>query len=159
MSPTALVRSNLVLTIAFVVAVVAGIGGGGNRITQVLIAVVSFVVFAVGIAASLWAYVSALDRSRTDELGVANLYLLTGATAPPAVKRPMLGALAMQTIAGITGAAIGASGLQEGDLNPLAFGVLAPMLGIGMNGLWAVRYGSFGPRLDRTMRPSNKKIR
>jgi hypothetical protein len=159
MSSTALVRSNLVLTVAFVVAVVVAIVGDDNRSTQVAIAVVSIVVFALGIATSLWAYVSALERSRTSELGVANLYLLTGPTAPSGVKLPMLGALALQTTAGVVGAAIGASGLQDGDLNPLAFGVLAPMLGIGMNGLWAVRYGSFGPRLDRTMRPSNKKIR
>ena len=42
------------------------------------IAVVSMVLFAVGAATFLWAYASALERIRTDEIGVANLYLLTG---------------------------------------------------------------------------------
>jgi hypothetical protein len=51
------------------------------------------------------------------------------------------------------------SGLQESQLNPLAFGVLVPMFGIGMNGAWAARYGSYGPRTDPRSVPSNAKIR
>ena len=42
-----------------------------------------------GVVLSLWAYASAVERSRRVEIGVANLYLLTGATAPPGVKRTM----------------------------------------------------------------------
>ena len=30
----------------------------------------------------------------------------------------------------------------------LAFGVLVPMFGIGMNGMWAARYGSYAPRVQ-----------
>jgi hypothetical protein len=29
----------------------------------------------------------------------------------------------------------------------LAFGVLVPLLGLGLNGLWASKYGTFGKRI------------
>jgi hypothetical protein len=67
-------------------------------------------------------------------------------------------ALAVQVVVALVGASIGAGGLQQGQLNALAFGVLVPMFGIGMNGLWAARYGSFGPRVLAAVRPDNRKI-
>jgi hypothetical protein len=152
-------RVNIAGTILFVGVALASIIGRDQRAMQVLIGVVSIGLFAVGIVAALWSYVSALERSRVEEVGVANLYLLTGDTAPRNVKVSMLSALAVQAITGLGGASIGAAGLEQGDLNALAFGVLVPMLGIGTNGWWAVRYGSFGPRLDRAARPTNRKIR
>ena len=47
------------------------------------------VLFAAGAATGLWAYAAALERSRTEEVGVANLFLLSGETAPPPVRRTM----------------------------------------------------------------------
>ena len=41
----------------------------------------------------------------------------------------------------LTAAPFGVVGLDKGQLNALAFGVLVPMFGIGMNGLWASRHG------------------
>jgi hypothetical protein len=129
-----------------------------ERPAQIAIAAVSLVLFAVGVAVGLWAYTSALERSRTEEVGVANLFLLTGPTAPRAVKRLMTLALVAQVVIALVGASVGASGLQQGELNALAFGVLVPMFGIGMNGLWAARYGSFGPRIVKAVRADNRKI-
>ena len=60
--------------------------------------VVSLVLFGLGIFAFIWSFFSAAERSRTDEIGVANLYLLTGRTAPGPVKWAMSGALAVQVI-------------------------------------------------------------
>jgi hypothetical protein len=142
-----LVRGNLIGTAVFVLAVAVAIPFRTDRFGQVLIAVVSLVLFALGIATSLWAYTTALERSRAQEVGVANLFLLTGATAPKPVKRAMSLALLVQVVAALTGAIIGVVGLQQSDLNALAFGVLVPMFGIGMNGAWAARYGSYGPRV------------
>lgn len=143
-----LVRTNLVGTALFVVTLAVAVPLRSERVGQVLIAVVSLVLFAVGIATSLWAYTTALERSRVEEVGVANLFLLTGNTAPKPVKRAMSTALAVQVVAALVGASIGVAGLQESDLNALAFGVLVPMFGIGMNGTWAARYGSYGPRVN-----------
>jgi hypothetical protein len=143
---------------AFVVAVAVAIPFRDERPAQILIGAVSMVLFATGAGGSLWAYVSALERSRTSEIGVANLYLLTGSTAPRAVKRTMLGLLVVQVVLAFAGAIIGATGLTGSEVNALAFGILVPMFGIGMNGLWAVRHGSFGPRIDKSVQPSNRKI-
>lgn len=154
-----LLRADLLGTVVFLVALALGLPFKSERWAQVVVIVVSLVLFAIGVAAALWAYARALDLSRVRNVGVANLYLLTGETAPRAVKTAMAGALALQIVAAIVGASIGMSGLQESQLNPLAFGVLVPMFGIGMNGAWAARYGSYGPRTDPGSMPSNAKIR
>jgi len=156
--PSRLVRADVLGTVVFVIALAIAIPLRDERLGQVIIAVVSLVLFAIGIATGLWAYTSALERSRTAEVGVANLYLLTGATAPRQVKVTMLVALGTQVIAAFGGAIVGMSGLDENHLNALAFGVLVPMFGIGMNGMWAARYGSYGPRVGPTVKPTNRKI-
>ena len=153
-----LVRGNLIGTAVFLVALAVAVSLRTHRPAQVLIAGVSLVLFAIGIATSLWAYTTALERSRSEEVGVANLFLLTGPTAPNDVKRAMLAALAVQVLAALAGATVGVVGLKESQLNALAFGVLVPMFGIGMNGAWAARYGSYGPRVNPTAKPSNRKI-
>lgn len=153
-----LVRGNVIGTALFLVALLVGVPLRDERPAQVLVIVVSLVLFAAGVFTSLWAYVSALERSRVHEIGVANLYLLTGTTAPKDVKRLMLAMLTVQTVAAIVGASIGMSGLGKDELNALAFGVLVPMFGIGMNGAWAARYGSFGPRLAPAPKPTNRRI-
>ena len=81
--------------------------------------------------------------------------LLTGTTAPTAVKRRMSIALALQVVVALAGAIVGVVGLGKNDLNALAFGTLVPMFGIGMNGAWAARYGSYGPRA-KTTKPSRR---
>ena len=154
-----LVRANLFGTLVFVVALAVAVPFKAHRWAQVLVVAVSLVLFAAGVACSLWAYARALDLSRVREVGVANLFLLTGSTAPAPLKRLMSVAWAVQIIAAIIGASIGMSGLQKSQLNPLAFGVLVPMFGIGMNGAWAALYGAFGPRVDPGSTPSNGKIR
>lgn len=152
-------RVDLIGTALFVVALAISVPLRSERPAQVLIAVVSLSLFAAGVAASLWAYTRALDRSRVQEIGVGNLYLLTGDTAPVGVKRRLSGALVVQIVAGIAGATVGVVGLENSELNALAFGVLVPMFGIGMNGAWAARYGSYGPRVQSSAKPSNRKIR
>jgi len=153
-----LVRANFIGTAVFLVALAIAIPLRADRPGQVVIAVVSLVLFTIGIATSLWAYTTALERSRVEEVGVANLFLLTGDTAPKPVKRAMSLALAVQVVAALVGATVGVVGLQQSQLNALAFGVLVPMFGIGMNGAWAARYGSYGPRVTPAAKPSNRKI-
>lgn len=153
-----LVRADIAGTVAFVATLAVAIPLRDERVGQVLVIVVSIVLFAVGIFTSLSAYITALDRSRVHEIGVANLYLLTGSTAPKDVKRAMNASLSVQVVAAVIGASIGVSGLSDTELNALAFGVLVPMFGIGMNGAWAARYGSFGPRLAPQPKPSNRRI-
>jgi hypothetical protein len=155
---TQIVRYDVIGTFVFVAAAAVGAVLKGERAGQWVIAVVSLALFAIGVVTSLAAYVRAVDRSRVHEIGVANLFLLSGSTAPPAVKRTLLVALAMQVVVAIGGASYGFVGLRDDDLNPLAFGILVPMFGIGLNGLWASRHGSFGPRLRPGMRGTDRSI-
>jgi hypothetical protein len=152
------VNVDLAGTALFLGALAVAIPLRTHRFAQFLIGGVSMVLFAIGVATTLWAYTRALDRSRVEEVGVANLYLLTGETAPKRVKRMMSSALAVQIVAAIVGAWIGVVGLDKGDLNALAFGVLVPMFGIGMNGIWASRHGSYGPRVGNAVSPTEHEI-
>ncbi len=153
-----MVRADLFGTGAFIVALAIAVPLRTERWAQVLVAVISVALFAVGVGSSLWAYAAALERSRVQEVGVANLYLLTGTTAPQPVKRALLASLAVQVVASFGAASVGVVGLDDSQLNALAFAVLVPMFGIGMNGVWAARYGSYGPRVNPTAKPSNRKI-
>lgn len=152
------VRADAVGTAVFVLVVLAGLVVRDARGVQIAVAAVSMVLFAIGAAVGLVAYVRALERSRIDEIGVANLFLLTGRTAPSMVKRTMTAMLAAQIVVGLGAAIVGAVGLGDDEVNTLAFGILAPMYGIGLNGLWAVLHGRFGPRLERAVQPSRRRI-
>jgi hypothetical protein len=152
------VRADVLGTAVFLAALAVAVPLKSHRPAQFLIGGVSMVLFATGVAATLWAYTRALDRSRVENVGVANLFLLTGATAPAMVKRTMSLALTVQIVAAVAGASFGVVGLNKGQLNALAFGVLVPMFGIGMNGVWAARFGSYGPRSGTAVLPPDRKI-
>jgi hypothetical protein len=48
--------------------------------------------------------------------------------------------------------AVSVAGASVRPFTTLAFGTLAPMLGIGINGLWAARHGRFPARVVRGAR-------
>jgi hypothetical protein len=104
-------------------------------------AVVDLVLFAVGVAAFLWAYGVAVSRSRTDQLSIAGLYFLADDVAPRAVRVRMRIALAVQIVVAIVSASIRL-------YTSVAFGILVPMFGLGLMGLWGARHGRFPARDD-----------
>lgn len=101
-------------------------------------AVVDGILFAVGVAAFLWAYATAIGRSRTDVVGIAGLYFLSG-SAPKVVRTRFYVALAVQVVVAIVSASIR-------PYTAVAFGILVPMLGLGLMGLWGAKHGTFPPR-------------
>jgi membrane-bound metal-dependent hydrolase YbcI (DUF457 family) len=152
------VRFDVAGTFFFLIALGVTVPFRSRRFAQFVIGGASMLLFAIGVAATLLAYTRALERSRAEEIGVANLFLLTGETAPKPVRQTMSWALGVQIVAAIVGAWIGVVGLNKGQLNALAFGVLVPMFGVGMNGMWAAANGSYGPRVGRTVSPTDHKI-
>ena len=64
-----LVRLDVAGTVVFVATLAVAVPLRAERVGQVLIGAVSVVLFAIGVATSLWAYVSALERSRAVEVG------------------------------------------------------------------------------------------
>ena len=107
--------------------------------------VVAIALFAGGCAIFLWAFLLVAARSRTDLMQQAQIWFLTGSPTPAAVRKSLLGALAVQVAVGL--ATAGAR-----PYTSLAAGVLVPMWGLGLCGLWAARHGDFPPRPVDTRR-------
>lgn len=106
----------------------------------------AIVLFAAGCGIFLWAFVLVAGRSRTDQMELAQIWFLTGPPTPRPVRRSLLGALAVQVVVGLATAGVR-------PYTSLAAGVLVPMWGLGLCGLWAARHGVFPARPPDTRRP------
>jgi hypothetical protein len=102
-------------------------------------AALSVVLFAIGTAAMLWAYALGVSRSRTEMVSVPGLFFLTGDVAPPATRRTLVFATAIEVVVVVAAASIR-------PYSEVAFGILAPMFGLGLMAVWGGRYGEFPPR-------------
>ena len=108
----------------------------GDRDHYALSAAPALVMLAVGSGAFLWAFALAVERSRTEEIGVGGLFFLEGC-APRRVQVVMLASVAVQTVVPLAVAVV----------RPFtAFAVLAPVWSLGLAGLWGARHGTFPPR-------------
>lgn len=94
--------------------------------------------FLAGSALFFLAMVHAARRSRDLAIGIGGLFFLAG-SAPTWPRRPLRGLLGLQVVVVVAAAAVR-------PFTPLAFGTLAPMLGLALCGLWGASYGSFPPR-------------
>jgi hypothetical protein len=142
-----IVRVDMMLTAVFVVTAVfaAIVFSGPARVIGVIVALA---LFALGTFAFLMGYFVAVGRSRTEEIAVAELYLLTGKALPAGPKRALLWLLGVQIVTALA-TALARPNTDGRAGSTLAFGVLVPMLGLGLNGLASARHGSFGPRRRR----------
>jgi hypothetical protein len=102
---------------------------------------VSLVLFAVGCAAFTWAFAVGIGRSRFELVDLGGLFFLGGGVAPARVRRAFQLALAVQVVVAVAAAV-------ARPFTPVAFGVLAPTLGVGLMALWGARHGTFPPRDD-----------
>ncbi|HEX2048987.1 MAG TPA: hypothetical protein VHF27_14590 [Acidimicrobiales bacterium] len=143
MSGAAVVRASWAGTAVFVVtAVAAAVSPAAFDGAALTVAVA---LFAGGCVVFLWAFFVAAGRSRTERLELAQVWFLAGPPTPPPVRRSLLAALAVQVVAGLATAA-------ARPYTSLAAGVLVPMWGLGLCGLWAARHGTFPPRPPDTRR-------
>jgi len=96
---------------------------------------VALLLFLVATGAFVYAFAIGLARSsRGDNVAVANLFFLQG-SAPKPVRRTFLW-LFLVCLA-----------ITAGTAAWEPFGVLVPMLPLGLAGVWAARYGVFPPRV------------
>ena len=150
-----LVQANLALTTVFgLTAAYAAISF--TTTAQWVGAVTAMVLFAIGVFAFLWSYWNAVQRSRTDEISVTQLYLLLGDAIPAPVRRTMNLTLTVQFVVAIVTTLMRPNGPDGNPGSSLAVGFLVPMLGFGLNGLWAVTHGRFAPRTD--LHPSRTEM-
>lgn len=111
-------------------------------------AITAMSLFAIGVFAFLWSFWNAVQRSRAEQIGVMQMYLLLGDPTPPRVRRAMLAMLAIQVVVAFA-TALGRSEADDGSPGTsLAVGILVPMFGLGLNGLWCAFHGVFPPRDD-----------
>jgi hypothetical protein len=140
-----LIRADIALTTVFAVtALYAAISF--STFAQWVGAVTAMVLFAIGVFAFLWAYWNAVQRSRDEEISVVQLYLLLGPPTPPLVRRTMNGALVTQVLIACGTTFARPDGPDGNPGSSLAVGFLVPMLGFGLNGLWAAYHADFPPR-------------
>jgi hypothetical protein len=103
-----------------------------------LLVVVSLVLFVVGTGAFLVGYAKAIGRSRYEAIGMGGLFFLAG-SAPRRVQVLLLGSSAVEVVVSLVTATVRI-------YTPVAFGLLTPMFGLGLAGLWGATYGEFSPR-------------
>lgn len=152
----AIIRVNLVLTAIFTVTA-AYAAAVFSTPSQWVGAVTAMVLFAIGVFAFIWSYWNAVQRSRTDEISVTQLYLLMGDAIPAPVRRTMNLTLVVQFAVAISTTLARPDGPDGNPGSSLAVGFLVPMLGFGLNGLWAAFHGNFATRTN--LPPSTKEIR
>jgi hypothetical protein len=111
-------------------------------------AITAMALFAVGVFAFLWSFWTAVQRSRVEQIGVMQMYLLLGDPTPARVRRIMLSMLAIQTTVALVTALARSESDDGSPGTSLAVGVLVPMLGLGLNGLWCAFHGDFPVRAD-----------
>lgn len=152
----AIIRANLVLTAIFTVTA-AYAAAVFSTPSQWVGAVTAMVLFTIGVFAFIWSYWNAVQRSRTDEISVTQLYLLMGDAIPSPVRRTMNLTLVVQFAVAISTTLARPNGPDGNPGSSLAVGFLVPMLGFGLNGLWAAFHGNFATRTN--LPPSTKEIR
>jgi hypothetical protein len=131
-------RASWIGATVFVVTAVVAAAAPDTVDEQIALAVAA-ALFLGGCGVFLWAFFVAAGRSRTEQLELAQVWFLTGPPTPAPVRRSLLSALAVQVVAGLATAA-------ARPYTSLAAGVLVPMWGLGLCGLWAARHGTFPPR-------------
>ncbi len=155
-APSGIVRLDVAGTVLFAASAIAAAVVFDDTF-RVIGVVVALALFAIGVFAFLSGYWTAVQRSREDDIAVAQLYFFGGDTAPASVKRSMLLALAAQVVVAL-GTAIARSSTDGHPGSTLAFGILVPMFGLGLNGLWCARYGQFRPRVHPDRTPSDGSV-
>jgi hypothetical protein len=123
----------IVFTIASVAAVVAPRPFSGVSST------VSCALFLAGCAIFVVAFLRAVVRSQVDDISVATLFFLMGGSTPGTVRVRLLGSLVVEIVVGFAAA-------FARPFTSQALGILVPMWGVALCGLWAARHGRFAPR-------------
>lgn len=138
MAGAGLFKVDVVGTVVLAVACIAGIVAPDA--TAGFSAGTAAVLLAVGSVLFLWGFAAGVSRSRTEQITMPGLFLLTG-TAPKAVRFRFRALLAVQVVLAVAAASIR-------PFTPVAFTVLAPMLGVGAMAAWGGRHGTYFPRDD-----------
>jgi len=145
-SGTGILRITVAGTLVFVVLGLAASMFQG-ALTGAYVAL-SLFEFFIGVVVFGLAFFRAIDRSRTEAIGIGGLFFASG-SAPKRVQLILMVSLTVQVVMSIVVASLH---LYTG----LAFGVLAPMWALGFSGLWVAAYGTFPERTPELSRAGRR---
>ncbi|MEM8618410.1 MAG: hypothetical protein AAGF73_01680 [Actinomycetota bacterium] len=152
-----IVMANAIGTAAFTVTALTA-ATVFSTVAQWVGAITAMSLFAVGVFTFLWAFYNAAQRSRIEQLSVMQLFFLVGTPTPSRIRRTMNVLLIVQVGVGLGTALARPNGPDGTPGSSLAVGILVPMFGLGLNGLWAAFHGDFPP-LERPGLPTASAIR
>jgi hypothetical protein len=133
-----IVRASWASNVVFAATAIP-VAAGVDALDGVAVAV-ALLLFLVSLGVWIYAFAIAVGRSAAgDDVVVASLFLMQG-PAPRRIRWHLFGSFAV-CLAIVAGTAVG---------DP--FGVLVPMLPLGLVGLWGARYGVFPARKDTARR-------
>jgi hypothetical protein len=130
-----IVRASWAGTAVFTVVSVLAVVVEGARPVAVA---VDLTLFGAGSAVFLAALARAVGRSREEAVTLPGVFFLSG-SASAAVRRHLLASLAVEVVV-----AFAAAGLRP--YTSLAFGILVPVYGLALAGLWGATRGRYAPR-------------
>lgn len=144
------VRVGIVATVVLVLVQVAAVVSPGG-VAGVVAVVWASTLFAAGSIAFVWAFLVAAGRSRDEQVTIAGVIWLTGC-APAGVARALRVLLAVQVAVVLVTAA-------ARPFSPVAFGILAPMFGLGCLAWYGARHGVFAPIVAAPIPPGSSDAR
>ncbi|MEO8692232.1 MAG: hypothetical protein ABI658_01885 [Acidimicrobiales bacterium] len=110
-----------------------------TTLLRVVAVTIALALFGLGMLLFLVAYLRSIARSRFEVISVAGIYLMMGGVAPLPVRRSLYSALAVQIVVALATASVR-------PYTSLAFGVLVPLFGLALCGLWSSVGGTFPPK-------------
>lgn len=142
---------------AGVITAAGVLGAVSEALAQPLVVPVSAAAALIGVVGFVWSYLRAVSRSRVDEISVTQLYMVAGTVAPPSVKRRLQWSLWLQTLVAIVVMSVGFARTDPEEFNWAACIIVAPLYGMGINGVWVATHGSFGARIQIAAAPRRRR--
>ena len=128
------------ITVAF--TLLAAITHIAAKRFDLVFAIVSTVLFAIGLGLLALGFWNGIQRSRVDEVTLSGLVSIDKTHVPTSARNRLWAMIVVQIVVGVLFASLRPFTQQ-------AFGLLVPTFGLGIATLWGSRFAAFHPRDQR----------
>ncbi|NNC80845.1 MAG: hypothetical protein HKN94_11930 [Acidimicrobiales bacterium] len=131
-----LLRLQWRVTLVFVLATILNVATDGSiDLLYAIVCTVAFVFGFIGFSVGFW---NGLQRSREETVTLWGLVAASSTHVPASARNTHWASIIIQLVTAVVAASLRPFTQQ-------AFGLLVPMLGLGLAALWGSRYASFHP--------------